>query len=98
MPRFGGSRYSLQIFPDTGGVAVSGDLLTYVTVRIYSSGDNGTMKSNRLLSGQPEKEGTLNLGEIFGSAAAAIIILMFAAGGALAHYEAKEKRGPMMPA
>ena len=54
----------------------------------------GTMKSNRLLSGPPEKEGTLNIEEIFGIAAAAIIILMFAAGGALAHCDGLD--GPVV--
>lgn len=72
-----------------------GVVLTYINVWILSSGDNGVMKTNRLFSGQPEKEGNMNRWTGIGSVAAAVIFLVLAmVGNALAHCDTLD--GPVV--
>jgi hypothetical protein len=52
------------------------------------------MKPNRLLSGQPEKEGKMNRWTGFGCVAAAILMVLATAGNALAHCDTLD--GPVV--
>jgi len=68
--------------------------LTHVNAWIYPSDDNGIMKTDRLLSGQPEMEENMGRWTGFGIVAAVIILVLSTAGNGMAHCDTMD--GPVI--
>jgi len=79
---------------DMGGDAPD-NILMYINAQIFLPRDNGAMKPNRSLSGQPEKENDMSRWTGIGGVAALVMILVLATvGSALAHCDTLD--GPVV--